>query len=97
MALSTVYRNLDALTEMGLVIDFADASGVPTYEWVASDAPHHHLLCDGCSHTKEVALDSISAISDEVQRDHGFAIDLRHMAIRGHCACCQQAADGASR
>ena len=35
--------------------------------------------------------------SDEVQREHGFAIDLRHMAIRGHCARCQPAADGASR
>ena len=25
----------------------------------------------------------------EVQREHGFAVDLRHMAIRGQCASCQ--------
>ena len=90
MALSTVYRNLDTLVEMGLVTAFADGGGVMTYEWPATDAPHHHLLCDGCGHTKEVELDAISALGDEVQRQYGFAIDLRHMAIRGQCARCQQ-------
>ncbi|MDA0301940.1 MAG: Fur family transcriptional regulator [Chloroflexi bacterium] len=92
MALSTVYRNLDALTEMGLITAFADAGGVMTHEWSASEAPHHHLLCEGCGHTQEVELKSISTLSDEVQQEHGFAIDLRHMAIRGQCADCQRSA-----
>ncbi len=92
MALSTVYRNLDALAEMGLVIAFADDGGVTTYEWATSDTPHHHLLCEGCGNTEEIRLKSISALSAEVQREHGFAIDLRHLAIRGHCAGCQSAA-----
>ncbi len=92
MALSTVYRNLDALAEMGLIAAFADG-GVTTYEWAAAGHPHHHLLCDGCGHTKEVALESIAALSDEVERTYGFTIDLRHMAIRGTCAGCRKPAD----
>lgn len=89
MALSTVYRTLDALAEMGIVTAFADGGGVMTYEWTAPNAPHHHLLCDGCGHTKEVALPSLGALTAEAQREHGFAVDLRHLAIRGHCARCQ--------
>jgi Fur family ferric uptake transcriptional regulator len=89
MALSTVYRNLEALAEMGLITAFSDGGGVMTYEWAGAHAPHHHLLCDGCGHTREVELESVAALSDEVRREYGFAIDLRHMAIRGTCAGCR--------
>ena len=88
MALSTVYRALDALADVGLVTAFA-TGGVTTYEWAAGDAPHHHLLCDGCGRTEAVALPSLAVLRAEVERDHGFAIDLRHMAIRGRCARCR--------
>ena len=89
MALSTVYRNLDALVEMGLVTAFADGGGVMTDEWAATETPHHHLLCDGCGQTKEVEVEALNALTVEVQREHGFAVDLHHMAIRGQCAHCQ--------
>jgi len=89
MALSTVYRNLDALVEMGLVAAFADASGVTTYEW-AAEAHHHHLLCDDCGHTAEVELRALDALSREVQQEHGFAADMRHLAIHGRCAGCRK-------
>ena len=87
VALSTVYRNLDALVAMGLVTAFTGASGVTTYEWTAE--AHHHLLCDGCGHTQEVALHALDALAREVRRDHGFAADMRHLAIHGRCAGCQ--------
>ena len=87
VALSTVYRNLDALVEMGLVAAFTGASGVTTYEWTAQ--AHHHLLCDGCGHTQEVALHTLYTLAREVRRDHGFVADMRHLAIPGRCAGCQ--------
>ena len=87
VALSTVYRNLDALVEMGLVAAFTGASGVTTYEWTAE--AHHHLLCDGCGHTQEVALRALDALAREVRRDHGFVADMRHLAIHGRCAGCR--------
>lgn len=90
MALSTVYRNLEALAEMGLITAFTAGGGVTTYEWAGGETPHHHLLCEGCGHSEEVELKSISALSDEVEQEHGFAIDLRHLAIKGHCAGCRQ-------
>ncbi len=89
VALSTVYRNLDALVEMGLVGAFTGASGVTTYEWTAE--AHHHLLCDGCGHTQEVAVHALDALAREVRREHGFIADMRHLAIHGRCAGCRDA------
>ncbi len=89
MAMSTVYRNLEALVDMGLVVAFTRPGDVMTYEWGGRDTPHHHLLCDGCGHTKEVEVSALGALASEVQRKHGFAVDLRHIAIRGQCANCQ--------
>lgn len=89
MALSTVYRNLDTLREMGLVTAF-DGGDLTTYEWAAQDTPHHHLLCNGCGHTTEVEVRALHALTAEVRETHGFASDLRHMAIRGQCAKCQR-------
>lgn len=91
VALSTVYRNLDALVAMGLVAAFTGAAGVTTYEWTAE--AHHHLLCDGCGHTQEVALRSLDALAREVTRDHGFTADVRHLAIHGRCAGCRESED----
>lgn len=90
MAVSTVYRALDALAAMGILTAFADNGGVTTYEWAAAGAPHHHLLCECCGDTAEVALASLGALAAEAARDHRFAVDLRHMAIRGLCARCQR-------
>ena len=91
MALSTVYRNLDALAAMGLVTAFANGSGATTYEWAGDETPHHHLLCDDCGHSQEVELPSLSTLTTEVRREHGFAVDLHHLAITGQCARCQRA------
>jgi hypothetical protein len=41
-----------------------------------------------------VEVSALRALTAEVQREHGFAVDLRHMAIRGQCATCQRE-DGA--
>ena len=89
MALSTVYRTLDALAEMEIVTAFIDGGGVATFEWATDETPHHHLLCDGCGHVEEVVLKAVGGLREEVERTHGFAADIRHLAIRGQCARCR--------
>ncbi len=90
MALSTVYRTLDALTEIGLVTLFDDGSGSARYEWVGDDDPHHHLVCVSCGHREEIALESLDAVEDEVRERYGFTANIRHLAIRGQCDGCHQ-------
>lgn len=93
MALSTVYRTLDALTEIGLVTVFDDGSGSARYEWVGDDDPHHHLVCVSCGHREEIALDSVENVEREVLERHGFAASIRHLAIRGQCDACRRSGE----
>ena len=90
LVFSTVYRNLEALVEMGLVTMFVDG-GQTTYEWVAThDRDHHHLLCDQCGHSEEIDVQVIESVTRELHRRSGFAADIRHLAIHGRCADCQE-------
>ena len=90
LVFSTIYRNLEALVEMGLVATFMDG-GQHTYEWIATqDGNHHHLLCDHCGHSEEIEVNAIESIAREVRRHNGFSADIRHLAIHGKCANCQQ-------
>jgi Fur family ferric uptake transcriptional regulator len=90
LVFSTVYRNLEALVEMGLVATFTDGTQT-TYEWVAArDGNHHHLLCDDCGGVEEIEPAAIESVTRELRRRHGFVADIRHLAIHGQCAVCQQ-------
>lgn len=89
MALSTVYRTLDALTQIGLVAVFDDGTGSARYEWIGDADPHHHLVCVSCGQRSEIALRSLDTVEREVLEDHGFVADIRHLAIRGQCGGCR--------
>ena len=44
---TTVYRNLDKLTQLGDIIEDFDKSGEKRYS--LHDHHHHHFLCNNCS------------------------------------------------
>src|SRR6056297_679413 len=48
MGLATVYRTLDLLTKMGILVkrDFNDE--ISRYELVTNRINHHHLICKNC-------------------------------------------------
>src|SRR5690606_7193988 len=52
--ISTVYRTLELLEELGLVTHTHLSHGAPTYH-LAAEADHVHLVCRGCGEVTEVA------------------------------------------
>jgi Fur family ferric uptake transcriptional regulator len=87
IALSTVYRTLDALEDMRLVSKLATGTSA-TYEWVGDEAAHHHLVCDECGGVIALHLDSVAALADEIRELSGFEAVIRHLGIGGLCAEC---------
>lgn len=55
------------------------------YEWASDEAPHRHLIGDGCGQVHEVVLGFVDRLCEEGDRLHGFAADVRHPAVRGRC------------
>ncbi len=89
IARSSVYRALEALEGVGLVVAVRVGQDEVQFEW-AGEA-HHHLICDDCGHVSEVTLDAAPALEREVSRTFGFSTRVRHLALRGTCRGCSGA------
>ena len=84
--MSTIYRNLDELQRLGVVIHSHMGHGPATYQ-LATKA-HAHFICDECGAMLEAPVDLFKGLSKTVRAKLGFAIDPRHFAILGRCSNC---------
>ncbi|MGP3953173.1 Fur family transcriptional regulator [Streptomyces sp. 7N604] len=85
--ISTVYRTLELLEELGLVSHAHLGHGAPTYH--LADRHHHlHLVCRDCSDVIEADASVASGFTDQLRESFGFDTDLKHFAIFGRCRDC---------
>ena len=83
---STIYRNLDELERLGVVVHSHIGHGPATYHLAAS--AHGHLVCEECGATVDVADTMFSGLARDAKADYGFTIDPHHFAVPGRCANC---------
>jgi Fur family ferric uptake transcriptional regulator len=89
MDLSTVYRTLELLTQLGLVRSFVSASGPNEFELTGE--PHHHLVCTVCGSVEPLAAGELAGLESQLIATHGFEPRLAHLAIPGRCRSCRAA------
>jgi Fur family ferric uptake transcriptional regulator len=85
--ISTVYRTLELLEELGLVRHTHLGHGAPTYS-VASDDDHVHLVCRDCGGVEEASRDLVGDVVDRLAEKMGFRVDIGHFALFGQCRAC---------
>ena len=85
--LATVYRVLDTLEDEGVLEHVHLGHGRAIYH--RSDLDHVHLVCDRCDAVGELAPETLTALSREVERSTGFALGRQHFALAGRCAACR--------
>lgn len=90
LPLSTIYRGLEALEELGAVSHTHLTHGAPTYH-LADHATHIHLVCLGCGAVCEVPAATAKTFAGNLRRLTGFDADVTHMAIQGWCQDCSRA------
>jgi Fur family ferric uptake transcriptional regulator len=86
--ISTVYRTLDLLQNLGLVHHMHLVDGVAQYH-VASAVRHQHLVCRACGNEQEIAADILDPLAAHIERAYGFQADLEHFAVIGICGECR--------
>jgi len=84
---STIYRTLTLLEEVG-VLAHAHLEGGAEYHR-AEEAGHVHLTCSNCGSEDDLSLTEAEALSNLIERHHGFLPDLTHFAISGLCSDCR--------
>jgi len=87
--LSTVYRTLDMLVELGLVAETDLGSGVRQFE-ILGTHPHHHLICQRCGGTVEIDDETLQPLRERLQTLYGFEPRMDHFAIFGVCQHCRE-------
>ena len=91
--ISTVYRTLELLKNVGLVMETDLGEGRVRYHSV-DKGHHHHLVCRGCGNIIDLKESSLYSLRDELRQAYGFEADLRHLAIFGYCSKCAKARGG---
>lgn len=87
--LSTVYRTLELLDELGLIHHAHLSDRAPTYHSTSGHA-HSHLVCRGCRKVISVERTDMEAGLGPLVSRHGFAPDYGHLTVFGTCADCAQ-------
>ena len=85
--ISTVYRTLELLEEIGLVRHTHLGHGAPTYS-VATDDDHVHLVCRDCGGVEEAGPELLAAVVERLEAERGFSVDVGHFAVFGRCRSC---------
>lgn len=92
--LSTVYRTLELLDELGLIHHAHLTDRAPTYH-STSGHEHSHLVCRGCRTVFSVERSDMEQALGPIADRHGFTPDYGHLTVFGTCArCAARAADG---
>jgi Fur family ferric uptake transcriptional regulator len=87
LPLSTIYRNLEALEQVGVVSHTHLDHHSPTYH-LADHAEHLHLVCVACGTVIQSPVAAADAFVGNLLARHGFVADVKHMAIHGWCEAC---------
>lgn len=87
--LATVYRNMEACSEAGIIQKCMLENGKILYELMDEKDHHHHIICRKCERTERIDL----CLGEEMEaygRKLGFS-DVGHvLELYGVCADCRK-------
>lgn len=89
---TTIYRNLDKLTETGEIIKYKTASAeCALYQCVKNHnncKNHLHLQCESCGKIIHLECGFMDTISGHLMEDHGFVLKCNGSVLLGTCKNC---------
>jgi Fe2+ or Zn2+ uptake regulation protein len=87
---SSVYRSLNVLEELGVVRHVHLAHGPARYELTDVADQVRHLACEQCGRDVVVPSALFDDLRATIEREYGFVMDGGHFAIPGRCRDCAQ-------
>ena len=93
MGLATIYRTLDILSELGIILKFDFGDGKNRYELAegfGGSQHHHHLICSQCHSVQDIHFeDHLSREEERIMNETGFQIQNHVLEFFGICKECQ--------
>lgn len=88
LGLTTVYRTLDLLVDLGYIQRVHLAQGCHSYAALAPNS--HHLLCTICGQVVEFPCGEIEPLIQSLQTQTGYEIEVHMLELMGRCPGCQK-------
>jgi Fur family ferric uptake transcriptional regulator len=85
--LTSVYRTLERLEELGVVRHVHIGHGPGLYALVGG-GEHVYLACESCHRVTAVGVEELEPVSDQIRDRFGYEARLTHFAILGLCPEC---------
>ena len=85
MVLATVYNNLHALADAGLIRQIHTAGGADFYD--KTPEPHEHALCTACGKLLDIELGDLKAV---FATQKGLPVHSWDLIVHTTCPTCQQ-------
>lgn len=86
---STVYRNIEILSELGLLYKSINSDGVSRYKIICNTEHHHHLICDCCGKIVIYHACENDAYK-QFAKDNGFKLTGHTLELHGICENCHE-------
>lgn len=96
VGLATVYRALDLLSELGILVKVDFGDGCARYELNTADPKihrHHHLICLKCNKVIEFEEDLLEMLEAYIEKQSGFQILNHEVKFFGYCSECRAKGD----
>lgn len=84
--MSTIYRTLEALEELGIVARVDLGQGRAVYHPI--DHAHHHLVCTTCGTVEELPDAALAPLARDLASRTGFTLSHQQLTLTGTCRSC---------
>jgi Fur family transcriptional regulator, ferric uptake regulator len=89
VGIASVYRALEALTELRLVKRVDAGDGIARYERATPGGDHHHhLVCRDCGKIEAFSDSPLEHAIDRVAGGLGYSVEEHEVVLVGACADC---------
>lgn len=86
---STIYRALDVLQEVGLIVESEIGSQGKVYRIAGEPDRHHHLVCLTCGRVLTVSGSVVAPLLRVFRDEYGFEAQADHLVFNGLCSDCR--------
>jgi len=93
---STVYRTLELLVSLDLVVETRLEGSKCFYE-VSPEPTHHHFVCSHCGSVGHFGDQLLEPVREELEGRHGFAVESIQVTAFGLCRECRGELDATTR
>jgi Fur family peroxide stress response transcriptional regulator len=86
VSLATVYKTLELLTEMGVVLELSFVDGA---RYDANIAKHVNVVCMNCGRIEDIGDESLAELESRIAKRSRYKINSARYELYGYCGECK--------